>query len=178
MDAGGLMRVPTVRVKSPSGGFMTINAADFGEHHELHDVQAEDFVHPHDLRSREVKATGGVTDPEAEVRIAAAGFVERMMAAKHDMILESYRELPAAERLSHIGEAADEMQAALDRRSAERTRQYEEAEREQAASDAAGDLRVARGPRGLWYVMRGDERLSVGHPTEDAANAAKATHGV
>ncbi len=158
------MRVPTARVKSPTGGFITINASDLAEHHELHEVQAPGFVDP---RAKPAD------DAEADVRTAAIGFVERMMAAHHDMILESYRELPASERLSHIGEAAESMQGELLRRSEERARQHDEADRE-ASAEAGKTLRVAKGPRGLWFVMRGIERLHPGYAQEAEAQAAMA----
>lgn len=141
------MRLPTARVKS-GAGFITINAADLADHHELHEEQAPGFVDPR------VEAA----DPESSddaVHAAYVAAVEGMMATRHSMSVEDYRALPAETRLAHLEASAAK---------------FDVVPLDPVPSDVT--FRAAKGPRGLWYVMRADERMHPGYQTEDLANQA------
>lgn len=180
-----MSRIPTVRVRHPLLGFITINASDLTPEHELHEEQAADF----EPVGAQLMAAPERVDPA--LRDAAAALCLRMVAFRRRAASEPFAELPAAEQLAILqGLEAELHQAEADYEADQRERAAYKAEerarevREQQQDDGGqGDEseqpdqlqsnlpRVAKGPRGLWYVWRGAERLGPGLTTEDAAQA-------
>lgn len=181
------MRLPTVRVKHPELGFITINAADLTEEHELHEVQAHDF----DLaRARRVAAA---VRPDPALRDAAADLLLRMVAFRRRTEGAPFGDLPDTEKLAVLqilsGELAQaeasyeadqrertayEAQQAV-REAAEAVRQRQEAEPEAPPPViVTPSLRVEKGARGYFYVLRGDEAVSKGFRDQAAAEAERA----
>jgi hypothetical protein len=139
--------LPTVRVVNPArtDSFITINRADFGRSHELWPEQEEGFT--------PIPKPKPVFDP-AE-RDLAVEILNRLVPARFGIAPNEWLGLDGAARLDCL-------------------RAYE-ADVLGAASEAAADLLVAKanGPRGLWYVMRGDKRASQGFRTETEAAAER-----
>lgn len=177
------MRVPTCRVKHPSGeGFITINAADFDDgRHDLHWEQAEDFD-----ASQVYCAAIAPTDPA--LRDAAAALMLRIVAFKRRIAGEPFAERPPVEQLAVLQAMSTEIDQA-EAAYAEDQRERAAFEASQRAQDAVQrqeapqtppmppapvtpPQRVGKGPRGLWYVWRGDDRVSKGYPSEGEAFAA------
>ena len=177
------MRIPTVRVKHPSGeGFITINAADFDDgRHDLYWEQAEDFD-----PSQPRRASTAQIDPA--LRDAAAALMLRIVAFKRRIAGEPFAELPPAEQLAVLQAMSaeiDQAEAAYaedqrEREAFEASQRAQDAVRRQEAPQtppappppAVEPLRAGKGPRGLWYVWRGDDRVSKGYPSEPEAIAA------
>lgn len=180
-----MSRIPTVRVKHPLLGFVTINASDLTPEHELHEEQAEDFE---PVAARFLAAPGRL-DPA--LRDAAAALCLRMVAFKRRVADEPFADLSTGEQLAVVqGLEAELTQAEADYEADQRERAACEAEerarqaRDQQQDDGGqgddperteqpqSDLpRIAKGPRGLWYVWRGEARVSKGCQTEAEALA-------
>jgi hypothetical protein len=140
------MRTETVRVVNPArpDTFMTINRADFGPGHDLWHEQAEGFVPPAAPRQN--------FDP-AE-RDLAAEILNRMVPARLGISADEWAAMPGPARLDMLRRFEMDMAS---------------------PAPAAGALSVTKvsGPRGLWYVMRGDQRASQGFRTEAEAQAER-----
>lgn len=181
------MRVPTVRVKHPVLGFVTINASDFTDQHELHEEQAESFDAVH------VRRAGATPLLDPALRDAASALCLRMVAFRRQTGGQPFADLPAVEQLAIIGELGAELDAAIveyeqDQRhraeavSRKQERESQEAEVARSGQNAPSDepellaepARVAKGPRGLWYVWSHDARISKGYHTEAEAQDALA----
>lgn len=139
--------LPTVRVVNPArtDSFITINRADFGRSHELWPEQEEGFT--------PIPEPKPVIDP-AE-RDLAAEILNRLAPARFGISPDEWLGLARVARLDCL-------------------RAYE--------ADALGEngeravvLNVVKtnGPRGLWYVMDGDKRVSQGFRTEAEAAAER-----
>lgn len=174
--------IPTVRVAHPVLGFVTINAVDFdAQRHELHGEQAEGFDPAH------LHHPAASLDPA--VRDAAAALCMRMVALRRRHTGEPFADLPPPDQLAVLNDLSTEFARAEaefeeDQRERaafeadERARQAQEGAQErqdggEASSGAGvpvptpapaiGALRVGKGPRGLWFVFRGEERASKGY---------------
>lgn len=141
------MRTDTVRVVNPArpDTFMTINRADFGPGHDLWHEQGEGFSPLPEPRS--------LFDP-AE-RDLAVEILNRMVPQCFGLSAEAWAAMPGPDRLVML-------------------RQFE-GEGVSRATEAPALYTVAKmsGPRGLWYVMQGEQRASQGFRTEAEAQAER-----
>ena len=120
-----------------------------------------------------------------------------MVAFRRRTAGKPFSDLPAVEQFAIIGELGAELDTAVVQYEQDQRHRAEAEERERTAqaagqsgsvggdqaggetgnedpqgdADHAEPLRVAKGPRGLWYVWRGTERLGPGLQTEEAAQA-------
>jgi hypothetical protein len=140
------MHTDTVRVVNPArpDTFMTINRADFGPGHDLWHEQGEGFV-PLPLPSQHF-------DP-AERQLAAE-ILNRIVPALLNVASDEWAAMPGPARLDMLRRFEMDMAAP-------------------APSDAALSVAKVSGPRGLWYVMRGDQRASQGFRSEAEAQAER-----
>lgn len=141
------MRTETVRVVNPArpDTFMTINRGDFGPGHDLWHEQGEGFAPFPEPRP--------IFDP-AE-RDLAVEILNRMVPQRFGLSAETWAAMPGADRLTMF--------------------QQFEAQGAQRATVAPALFTVAKtnGPRGLWYVMQGEQRASAGFRTEAEAQAER-----
>lgn len=141
----------TIRVANPAepGSYMTINVADLAEAHVLWPEQAEGFV--------PLPPKAAITDPA--VRDLAARIMIGLTAERLKLSGEDWDALSDAERLRQLQDAEVDCGDLLAIRHVARK-----------AEAVASPLAVIKGPRGLWYVTRGDERVSKGYPTQPEAS--------
>lgn len=179
-----MSRIPTIRVHNPAapGTLMTINEADRRPEHVLWD----------DVAGGSAASAAPLLDPA--VRDAAAAITLRVVGLKRRMDGLPFADLSAAEQLVVLREMAEDVEqgvAAYERGDGPSERR--EPEEERGRSDDEGgahaeaqppasrpdapptpappDLRTGKGPRGLWFVTRGEERLSAGFRTQEEADA-------
>ncbi|MGE2813431.1 hypothetical protein, partial [Escherichia coli] len=88
-------------------GFVTINASDFTDQHELHEVQAESFDAAH------VQRAGAAPLLDPALRDAASALCLRMVAFRRRTSGEPFSDLPAVEQLAIIGTLGAELDAAI-----------------------------------------------------------------
>ncbi|GJE00561.1 hypothetical protein [Methylobacterium isbiliense] len=175
-----MSRIPTIRVHNPAapGTMMTINEADRRPEHVLWD----------DAAGASAASAAPLLDPA--VRDAAAAITLRVVGLKRRMAGLPFAELSPAEQLAVLHEMAEDIEQgaavyeARERTEEERGRSDEPVGGTEPASPAPAqpepapgstvspaDLRTSKGPRGLWFVMRGEERVSAGFRTEEEADA-------
>jgi hypothetical protein len=170
-----MSRIPTIRVHNPAapGTMMTINEADRRPEHVLWD----------DAAGASAASSAPLLDPA--VRDAAAAITLRVVDLKRRMAGLPFAELPPAEQLAVLREMAEDIEqgaAAYEAgKQPEVRREPEPAAFAEPAPEpappqtppapAVPDLRVGKGPRGLWFVMRGEERVSAGFRSEEEADA-------
>lgn len=140
------MRTETVRVVNPArpDTFMTIDRSHFGPGHELWPEQGEGFA--------PFPAPRQTFDP-AE-RDLAVEIMSRLAPARYGISQAEWLGLDGAARLDCL-------------------RAYEADVLGASTQPAALTVAKTNGPRGLWYVMQGDKRASLGFRTEAEASAER-----
>lgn len=171
------MQISTVRVVHPNDPsvFMTINSDQLTDEHTLWPEQADADV------DKSAAVVVGMPTLTLVETLRLMRFVGKVLARRAGITPLEWAALPPEEQGRQMAAAETELDVGGDepaeaglKPTGSMTYGVEKgANMFPSASDTSDEQsRVAKGPRGLWFVMCGDERVSKGFATEDEAKAS------